>query len=125
VDTDDVRGRLDDLEESAWALAVVSASAESGLLASLASPRRVEEAAESGGMPAEIAHRLLEVLVALGFAERTGEAYAAADGLRAMLIADGLEQLCAELRTTLLQSRDLIDRATRHQLTSGWGAHRS
>ena len=33
--------------------------AESGLLATLASPRRVEEAAESGGMGVEIAARIM------------------------------------------------------------------
>jgi hypothetical protein len=42
--------------------------AGSGLLVALASPRRVEEVSEAGGMPVEIAARVLDVLVALGFA---------------------------------------------------------
>jgi hypothetical protein len=42
--------------------------AESGLLVALASPRRVEEVSEAGGTPVEIAARVLDVLVALGFA---------------------------------------------------------
>jgi hypothetical protein len=45
-------------------LAVLCASAESGLLVALASPRRVEELAEAGGTPVEIAARVLDVLVA-------------------------------------------------------------
>lgn len=35
MDVDDVSGSVEDLAESAWALAVVSASVESGLLAAL------------------------------------------------------------------------------------------
>jgi predicted O-methyltransferase YrrM len=120
MDSDDVRLRLEDLDEMTWGLAVVAACVESGLLAALGSPRRVDEAAEAGGIPSELAGRVLDVLVALGFARRTGEAYVAVGGLRPMLTDDGVAQLRAELRTTLLQSRDLVDRATQHTLTAGW-----
>jgi predicted O-methyltransferase YrrM len=120
MERDDVRVRLEDLAEMSWGLAVVAASAASGLLAALGSPRRVDEAAAAGGVPSELAGRILDVLVALGFARRHGEAYVAVDGLRPMLTDDGVEQLRAELRTTLLQSRDLVARATRHTLTAGW-----
>ena len=123
MDSDDVRVRLEDLAETTWGLAVVAASAESGLLAALGSPCRVDEAAEAGGIPSELAGRLLDVLVALGFARRHGEAYVAVDGLRPMLTDDGVEQLRAELRTTLQQSRDLVDRATQHTLTAGVASH--
>ena len=60
--TDDVRGQLDDLAESTWAFAALCASAESGLLAALASPRRMAEAAETVGMPVEITARMLSAL---------------------------------------------------------------
>jgi hypothetical protein len=83
--TDDLRGRLDDLAESTWAFAALCASADPGLLALLASPRRVAEAAETVGMPAEITARVLDVLVALGFARRRGDIYEAVDGLQPML----------------------------------------
>jgi predicted O-methyltransferase YrrM len=118
--TDDVRGRVNDLAESTWAFAVVCASAESGLLGGLASPRRVEEAAETAGMPVEIAARVLDVLVALGFAGRSGDTYQSVDGLQPTLTDEGIEQLLAELRTTFQQSRDLVDRAKRRTLTAGW-----
>ena len=120
LNTEDVRGRLDDLAESSWGFAVVSASAECGLLASLASPRSVDEAAEAGGIPPEVAERVLDVLVALGFARRHGNTYVAVDGLQPMLTADGVGQLRAELRTTIQQSLDLVDRARRHTVAAGW-----
>jgi predicted O-methyltransferase YrrM len=120
MSTDDVRGRVDDLAESTWAFAVLCASAESGLLGALASPRRVEEVAEAGGMPVEIAARVLDVLVALGFARRSGDIYESVDGLRPMLTEEAIEQLLANLRTTYQQSRDLVDRAKRRTLSAGW-----
>jgi 2-polyprenyl-3-methyl-5-hydroxy-6-metoxy-1,4-benzoquinol methylase len=118
--TDDVGGLVDDLAESTWAFAVLCASAESGLLAALASPRRVEEAAAAGGMPVDIAARVLDVLVALGFARRSGDVYESVTGLQLMLTDEGIGQLLANLRTTYQQSRDLVDRAKRRTLAAGW-----
>ena len=109
--TDDVRGRVDDLAESTWAFAVLCASAESGLLAALASPRRVAEAAETVGMSVEVTARVLDVLVALGFARRIGDRYEAVDGLQPMVTDEAIERLLANLRTTYQQSRDFVDRA--------------
>jgi 2-hydroxy-4-(methylsulfanyl)butanoate S-methyltransferase len=118
--TDNVRGRVDDLAESTWAFAVLCASAESGLLAALVSPRRVEEAAAAVGMPVDIAARVLDVLVALGFARRSGDVYESIDGLQPMLSDEAIGQLLANLRTTYQQSRDLVDRAKRRTLSAGW-----
>jgi SAM-dependent methyltransferase len=118
--TEDVGGRVDDLVESTWAFAVVCAGAESGLLAALASPQRVEEAAEIAGMPVEIAARVLDVLVALGFARRSGDTYESVDGLQPMLTEEAIGQLLANLRTTYQQSRDLVDRAKLRRLSAGW-----
>jgi predicted O-methyltransferase YrrM len=118
--TDDLRGRVDDLADSTWAFSALCASAESGLLAALASPRQVEEAAETAGMPVEITARVLDVLVALGFARRTGDTYEAVDGLQPMLTDEAIRQLLANLRTTYQQSRDLVDRAKRGTLAAGW-----
>jgi precorrin-6B methylase 2 len=117
---DEVRGRMDDLAESTWAYAVLSASAESGLLGTLSTPRRVEDAAESAGLPVEIAARLLDVLVALGFVRRRGDAYECVDALQPMLTGNAIAPLLADLRTTLHQSRDLVDRAKRRMLSAGW-----
>ena len=118
---DAVRRGLDGLTESTWGLAVLSAVAECGMLARLAAPLRVGEAAEIAGLPADLAGRMLDVLVALGFVRRQGDGgFVAVDGLRPMLTRDGLAQLDAELRATLRQSRDLLERAGRHQLMPGW-----
>jgi 2-polyprenyl-3-methyl-5-hydroxy-6-metoxy-1,4-benzoquinol methylase len=118
--TEDVGGQVDDLAESTWAFAVVCASAESGLLAALASPQRVDEAAKTAGMPVEIAVRVLDVLVALGFARRSGDTYESVDGLQPMLTDEAIGQLLANLRTTYQQSRDLVDRAKLRRLSAGW-----
>ena len=120
MSTDDVRGRIDDLAESTWAFALLCASAESGLLVALASPQRVEEAAGAAGMPVDITARVLDVLVALGFARRSGETYEAVAGLQPMLADEAIGQLLANLRTTYQQSRDLVDRAKRRTLSAGW-----
>ena len=100
---------------------MLSAVAECGLLARLAAPLRVGEAAEAGGLPADLAGRLLDVLVSLGFVRRHGGGYVAVDELQPMLTRDRLNQLEAELRVTLQQSRDLVERAGRHALMPGWG----
>ena len=118
--SDDIRGRIDDLADFTWAFATLCASAESGLLAALSSPRRVEEAAEIGGMPVEIAARVLDLLVALGFARRSGGTYVCVDDLLPMLTDERIGQLLAELRTTSQQSSDLVDRAKRRTLAAGW-----
>jgi hypothetical protein len=80
----------------------------------------VEEAAETAHMPVEIAAPVLDVLVALGFARQSGDTYQSVDGLQPMLTDEGIEQLLAELRTTVQQSRDLVDRAQRRTLSGGW-----
>jgi hypothetical protein len=118
--TEKIGGQVDDLAESTWAFAVLCASAESGLLAALASPQRVEEAAETSGMPAEIAARVLDVLVALRFARRSGDSYESVDGLKPTLTDEAIGQLLANLRTTYKQSRDLVDRAKLRRLSTGW-----
>jgi hypothetical protein len=84
---------------------VLCASAESGLLAALASPRRAEEAAETAGMPVEIASPVLEVLIVLGFARRSGDRYEAVEGLQPMLTDEAMGQLLANLRTTSAEPR--------------------
>ena len=111
---------LDDIADSTWALAVLAASAECGLLASISAPATAEEASEQAGMSVDLARRMLDVLVALDFAHRPGDEYVAAEAVRPMLTPDGLLQLRADLRTTFLQSRDLVDRAERHTLAPGW-----
>jgi hypothetical protein len=99
---------------------VVSASAESGLLAALSTPRRVDEAAEAAAITVELAQRMLDVLIAVGVARRDGDAYVAVDEVRQILSDEGVAQLRAELRATLRQSADLVDRARRRTLVAGW-----
>jgi hypothetical protein len=67
-------------------------------------------------LPVEIAAPVLEVLIALGFARRSGDRYEAVEGLQPMLTDEAMGQLLANLRTTYQQSRELVDRAKRHAL---------
>lgn len=120
VPTDEIRARLEDLAEGAWGLAVVSASAECGLLACLLSPRSLDDIAEAAGMSGEVAERVLDVLVAIGVARRDGSTYEGVERLKPMLTGEGLAELRAELRTTVQQSRDFRDRAALRTLEAGW-----
>jgi hypothetical protein len=64
----------------------------------------VDEAAEAGAITAELAERMLDVLIAVGIARRDGDGYVAVDGVRQILTDEGVAQLRAELRATLRQS---------------------
>jgi hypothetical protein len=90
------------------------------VLAALARPRRVDEAAEAGDVPVELAQRMLDVLAALGITQRRQDRCVTVDRLRSKLTDAGVEQLRPELRTTLRHSRNLVDHATRPTLTAGW-----
>jgi hypothetical protein len=90
---------------------VLCASAESGR-ARRACLAAAEEAAETAGIPVEIAAPVL-VLIVLGFARRSGDRYEALGALHPMLTDEAMGQLLANLRTTYQQSRELVDRAKR------------
>jgi hypothetical protein len=76
-------------------------------------PWRAEEAAETAGRPVEIAAPVLEVLIVLGFARRSGDRDEAGEGLQPILTDEAMGQLLANLRTTYQQSRELVDGAKR------------
>jgi SAM-dependent methyltransferase len=62
-------------------------------------------------MPPALSRRVLDVLVAVGFATREGGIYRASPGLAAVgADRDAAERLSAELRTTLLQAAELSAR---------------
>jgi SAM-dependent methyltransferase len=108
---------LADLSAGVWGVAVVTACAELGMLEALREPTGVEAVAAGARVPPRVAERLLDVLVALGFAERRGEAYVATEALAgrspALLAADGA--------TTLLQAADVVRRAAAGELSDdGW-----
>jgi predicted O-methyltransferase YrrM len=96
------------LADGAWGLAALSAVAEAKLLRALAEPGSAEAIAHRTGAPPNVVARLLDVLVALGFA------------LAALLRdREALDALLGEARTALLQASDLAARA-RAGLAEGW-----
>lgn len=67
-------------------------------------------------MSAPLIERLLDVLVALGLVQRSGDRFAATAGLSELLDSDD-GGLAAQLRSTQLQSADLVARAKRGRLS--------
>jgi SAM-dependent methyltransferase len=102
----------------------VSAAADSKLLRGLAEgPADAATLADRTAMSPAMVRRLLDLLVAVGFATRVGNGhYAPAPGLAAMgTDRTAAERLSAELRTALLQAADLSARGRRGgAAVEGW-----
>lgn len=117
---DDVRRLAEELGTSVWAFAVLCSAAEAGLLTSLHEPRHVTEAAAQTDLPAPLVARMLDVLVAMGLAQRDEERYRAEPGLLPLLQPPAAPFFFADLRSTYLQAWDTIARAKRGVLETGW-----
>ena len=97
----------------------MAAAAEAKLLRALAEPGTASALAHHTSISPAIAERLLDVLVARGFATRDGGTYAASAGLAALLAdRDAIDALVAETRTALLQAADLGQRG--RGFDEGW-----
>jgi predicted O-methyltransferase YrrM len=118
--SDEVRKLVDDLSTSVWAFSTLSAAAEAGLLEPLAEPCTPTYLSEHSGVPVALVERILDVLVALGLARREGDRFAGEGGLVPLLDPVAGADLLADLRSTYLQSRDLVDRAKQRILAPGW-----
>ena len=98
---------LAELAAGTWGVAVVTACAELGIVDALQERQEVEALAARAGVSPALAERLLEVLVALGLAQRGDGGYVATSELAerspALLVADGA--------SGLLQAADLVRRA--------------
>jgi SAM-dependent methyltransferase len=108
---------LGQLAAGVWGVAAVTACAELGILDSLDTPARPDVVAARAGISPALAERLLDVLVALGLAQRGDDGYAAAPGLAARSPAF----LAADGAAGLLQAADLVRRAAAGTLgADGW-----
>jgi SAM-dependent methyltransferase len=99
------------LAESAWALNAFGTAAERGLLSALVEPRTAAELARQTALPPHAVQSMLEVLTALGLLQARGGAFAASEGLAALLKADGGRLLAADLRSTLGQLKEVVETA--------------
>ena len=111
---------IDDLSTSVWAFATVTAALEAGLLDRLAQPQPLGAISAHTGMDPSLVEPMLDVLVAVGLARRDGDVFVGAPGLLPLLAPDAKEVLLAEVRSTDLQSRQLIQDAKRGALAPGW-----
>jgi SAM-dependent methyltransferase len=98
---------LGQLAAGTWGVAVLTACAELGMVEALQEPASAAALAAGAGVSPALAERLLDVLVALGLAERDGDGYRGTPELferpPAYLAADGA--------SGLLQAADLVRRA--------------
>jgi precorrin-6B methylase 2 len=115
-----VRRVIDELSSSAWAFATLTAALEAGLLEQLVDPQELGATSARSGLDPSLTEGILDVVVALGFVRRDGQLFAAAPGLTPLLASDAKEVLVAQLRSTDLQSRQLIDGARQGGLGPGW-----
>jgi predicted O-methyltransferase YrrM len=116
----EARRVLDDLSQSVWAFATLTTALEAGLLDQLAEPQELGAISGHSGLDPSLVEGILDVLVALGLARRDGQVIDAALGLGPLLAPDAKEVLLAQLRSTELQSRQLVDAARHGKLVPGW-----
>jgi SAM-dependent methyltransferase len=116
---EDVTRTLTELSEQTWALHALAALVESGLAVSLDAPSTAAEIGTAHGVPTPLVEHLLDVIASLGLVVRDGDRFVAAPGLLPHL-RDGAEMLRADLRTTLRQGANLVERARAGGLDAGW-----
>ena len=116
----EARRVLDKLSSSVWAFASLTAALEAGLVELLAQPQELGAISAQVGLDRSLAEGMLDVLVALGLVHRDGQLFVAVPGLAPLLAPDAREVVLAQLRSTDLQSRQLIDTARRGRLVPGW-----
>lgn len=119
----DFQQQVVDLRKNVWSFAVLASALEAGLLDGVTQPRTIEEIADHSGVDVKLAERMLEVLRALGFVNVEGDHYAAATGVREVLASARRDVFTAVLRSEYLQAREMIERAKRGDLRSGWDFH--
>jgi predicted O-methyltransferase YrrM len=116
----EARRTIDDLSQSVWAFATLTTALEVGLLDQLAEPQELGTIGGHSGLDPSLVEGILDVLVALGLVRRDGQVIDAAPGLGPLLAAGAKEVLLAQLRSTDLQSRQLVDGARYGSLVPGW-----
>lgn len=118
---EEVRQRILELSISVWAFAAVSFALEAGVLDELSTPSTAGQISQRTGIPADLVSSILEVLVALGFGSADEHGFVASPGLAAVTRGPTKELLAADLRSTRLQTAELVGRAARGTIAlDGW-----
>ncbi len=117
----EVRQRILELSMSVWAFAALSFALEAGVLDELSTPRTAGQVSQRTGIPEDLVNSVLDVLVALGFGSADEHGFVASPGLDAVTSGRAKELLTADLRSTRLQTADLMERAACGTITlDGW-----
>jgi SAM-dependent methyltransferase len=90
------------------------------MLERLTHPRSLAALSQHSALEPSVIEGLLDVLVALDLLEREGDLYRSTVDLLPQLQTPGRDYLLADLRTTDLQSRHLIDAAKNRTPAAGW-----
>jgi SAM-dependent methyltransferase len=109
-----------DLSNSAWTLAALGVTFESGLAEQLREPRTVDElAAACRSLTRGRIEACLAVAAAIGLAGKDADRWSIAEGAKPLLQPPMRAALLGEIRTTLMQSLAAIDDA-KGEATPGW-----
>jgi SAM-dependent methyltransferase len=116
----EVHAHIAGLIDATWAFSALAAASEIGLLVALVPSCTAAEAAARSGIPSDLATALLDVLLALGLADRDAGRYQATPAFQAFLAATSPDDLLPWLRSQHLQSRQMVDGARHGDLRPGW-----
>jgi SAM-dependent methyltransferase len=117
----EVRQRILELSTSVWAFAALSFALEAGILDEHSTPRTAGQISQRTGIAEGLVNGVLDVLDALGLGSADERGFVASPGLDAVTSGRAKELLTAELRSTRLQTADLMERAACGTITlGGW-----
>jgi SAM-dependent methyltransferase len=117
----EVRQRILELSTSVWAFAALSFALEAGILDELSTPTTAGQISHRTGIPEELVNGVLDVLVALGLGTADEHDFVASPDLVTVTSGRAKELLAADLRSTRLQTAELVERATRGTIAlDGW-----
>jgi 2-polyprenyl-3-methyl-5-hydroxy-6-metoxy-1,4-benzoquinol methylase len=110
-----------DLSTSVYAFSALCCAFELGMLDELSIPRTPAEIARRTGSAEALVETVLDVLVGLGLAEQASTGYACSPGLAALAGGPAKQFLIGDLRSTMLQSAHLAEKAHRGAVSpEGW-----
>jgi SAM-dependent methyltransferase len=117
----EVRQRILELSTSVWAFAALSFALEAGIPDELSTPTTAGQISHRTGIPEELVNGVLDVLVALGLGTADEHDFVASPDLVTVTSGRAKELLAADLRSTRLQTAELVERATRGTIAlDGW-----
>lgn len=115
-----VKQVITSLSTSVWAFSTLAGALEAGVLERLTEPRSLAALSQHSGLQPSLIEGILDLLVALGLLERDGDLYRSTLDLLPLLQTPAREYLLADIRTTYLQSRQLIDATKNRTPAAGW-----